>query len=140
MGVTGATTLSDTLAVTNGTTVGGTLGVIGLSSLAGVAADTINPNADLTHDLGGAALRWNALYAKTINMIDPATPGTNVELSVVSNDLYVDGVKVGGSATVDTTAPSDPDEGMFWMDRNSGILYIWVVNATTGNGNWIQPL
>ena len=140
LAVTGAVTAGDTLAVTNGATVGGTLGVIGASSLAGVAADTINPNADLTWDLGGAALRWTNIYAQTIHMVDPATPAVNIPLTVQGNDLYVDGVKVGGACTVDTAAPASPDEGMMWLDRNSGILYIWVVDSGTGVGNWIQPL
>ncbi len=140
LNVTGAVTAGDTLAVTNGATVGGTLAVIGASSLAGVASDTINPNADLTWDLGGMALRWSNIYTQTIQMVDPATPAVNIPLTVQGNDLYVDGVKVGGACTVDTAAPTSPDEGMMWLDRNSGILYIWVVDAGTGVGNWIQPL
>jgi len=111
-----------------------------LSTLAGVASNTISPNTDLTYDLGTATLRWSNLYTQTINMVDPATPAVNIPLTVQGNDLYVDGVKVGGACTVDTAAPASPDEGMFWLDRNSGILYVWVVDAGTGTGNWIQPL
>ena len=140
LAVTGFVTAGDSLAVINGATVGGTFGVIGASSLAGVAADSINPNANLSWDLGGAMLRWANLYAQTIQMNDPAFPTVSVPLTVQGNDLYVDGVKVGGACTVDTAAPASPDEGMMWLDRNSGILYIWVVDAGTGVGNWIQPL
>lgn len=140
LAVTGAVTAGDSLAVINGATVGGTFGVIGASSLASVAADNINPNANLSWDLGGAALRWANIYAQTIQMNDPAFPTVSVPLTVQGNDLYVDGVKVGGACTVDTAAPASPDEGMMWLDRNSGILYIWVVDAGTGVGNWIQPL
>ena len=138
--VIGAVTMSSTLGVTGAITANDTLNVVGLSTLAGVASNTISPNTDLTYDLGTATLRWSNLYTQTINMVDPATPAVNIPLTVQGNDLYVDGVKVGGACTVDTAAPASPDEGMFWLDRNSGILYVWVVDAGTGTGNWIQPL
>lgn len=105
-----------------------------------LTSNTISPNTDLTYDLGTATFRWSNLYTQTINMVDPATPAVNIPLTVQGNDLYVDGVKVGGACTVDTAAPASPDEGMFWLDRNSGILYVWVVDSGTGTGNWIQPL
>jgi len=138
--VTGAATMASTLGVTGAITASDALNVVGLSTLAGVASNTISPNTDLTYDLGTATLRWSNLYTQTINMVDPATPAVNIPLTVQGNDLYVDGVKVGGACTVDTAAPASPDEGMFWLDRNSGILYVWVVDAGTGTGNWIQPL
>jgi hypothetical protein len=138
--VTGAATMASTLGVTGAITANDALNVVGLSTLAGVASNTISPNTDLTYDLGTATLRWSNLYTQTINMVDPATPAVNIPLTVQGNDLYVDGVKVGGACTVDTAAPASPDEGMFWLDRNSGILYVWVVDAGTGTGNWIQPL
>jgi hypothetical protein len=138
--VTGAGTISGNLGVSGTTTLGNTLNVTGASTMKAIQANTIKAETDLTYDLGAATTRWSNVYTEKVQMIDPAAPATNIALTVAGNDLYVDGVKVGGSATVDTAAPSDPDEGMFWMDRNSGILYIYVVNASTGSGNWIQPL
>ena len=64
----------------------------------------------------------------------------SIPLTVTGNDLFVDGVKIGGMAVVDVTAPTTPDEGQFWLDRNTGNLYIWVIDSGTGIGNWIQPL
>lgn len=118
------------------TNVTGNLGVTGTSQFNGVATHGANilPSADGTHDLGNSLTTWANVYV-----------GTSIELSgipltVSGNDLYVDGVKVGAQATVDTTAPTSPDEGTFWLDRNTGNLYIWVVDSGTGVGNWIQPL
>jgi hypothetical protein len=118
------------------TNVTGGLVVSGATTMNNLAIHGANvvPNADGTHDLGSAAATWANVYV-----------GTSIELSgipltVTGNDLYVDGVKVGAQATVDTTAPANPDEGTFWLDRNTGNLYIWVVDSGTGIGNWIQPL
>jgi len=118
------------------TNITGNLGVTGTSSFTGAVTHGANvvPYSDGTLDLGATSQTWANVYV-----------GTSIELSgipltVTGNDLYVDGVKVGAQATVDTTAPATPDEGTFWLDRNTGNLYIWVVDSGTGIGNWIQPL
>ena len=116
--------------------VTGALEVTGTSMFTGEVTTGANvvPNADATHDLGSAVATWANVHVGTSIQM------SGIPLTVSGNDLYVDGVKVGAQATVDTTAPATPDEGTFWLDRNTGNLYIWVVDSGTGIGNWIQPL
>lgn len=121
---------STTVNVTGSMQIQGSNEVIGIS----IHRDNIVPIADATHDLGTAVATWANVHVGTSIQL------SGIPLTVSGNDLYVDGVKVGAQATVDTTAPTSPDEGTFWLDRNTGNLYIWVVDSGTGVGNWIQPL
>lgn len=118
------------------TNLTGNLQVTGTSLFTGevTTGSNVVPNADATHDLGSAVATWANVHVGTSIQM------SGIPLTVSGNDLYVDGVKVGAQATVDTTAPATPDEGTFWLDRNTGNLYIWVVDSGTGIGNWIQPL
>ena len=114
----------------------GELQALGNLTVTGLAlhGSDIRPSADATHDLGSAVATWANVHVGTSIQL------SGIPLTVSGNDLYVDGVKVGAQATVDTSAPASPDEGTFWLDRNTGNLYIWVVDSGTGVGNWIQPL
>jgi len=114
----------------------GALEVTGTSLLTGETTHGANvlPNADGTLDLGSASATWaNVHVSNSIQM-------AGIPVTITDNDLYVDGKKVGASANVDENAPATPDEGDFWLDRNTGNLYIWVIDSATGVGNWIQPL
>ena len=135
LGVTGAATMGDTLAVTNGATVGGTLDVTGAATMASATiSGNANPDVANTHDLGAAGTEWANVHVGTSIMLQGSA------LTTMNGDLYVDGMKHRGGAIVDENAPAMPDEGDFWLDRNTGNLYIWVIDGGTGIGNWIQPL
>ena len=131
----GTTNLVGDVQMDANATVGGTLGVTGASSFTTATFDgNIIPFADNTYDSGSATNMWANVHVANSIMLN------SIPLTVTGNDLFVDGVKIGGMAVVDVTAPATPDEGQFWLDRNTGNLYIWVIDAGTGIGNWIQPL
>lgn len=132
---TDSATVGTTLDVTGAATMASTLDVTGAATMSSATfAGNADPAAADTHDLGSVGAEWaNVHVSNSIQM-------AGIPVTITDNDLYVDGKKVGASANVDETAPATPDEGDFWLDRNTGNLYIWVIDSATSVGNWIQPL
>ena len=59
---------------------------------------------------------------------DPATPTI----------LYQDGAGTGaGGVSVEDSVPTTTDSGSLWLDTNTGILYVYYDDGTSGQ--WIQP-
>jgi hypothetical protein len=57
-------------------------------------------------------------------------------------DYVWDGVKwvktAQGDATISTTPPPDPRQGQLWWNSDTGILYIWYHDGTSGQ--WVQAV
>lgn len=106
LGVTGATTLSSTLAagastlaslaVTAGATIGTTLGVTGASTLAAVSATTLNTSGLAT--LASASVTGAATVGTTLGVtgISSLTGGVATPLSYKTGGVTVSNVDVGG--------------------------------------------
>jgi hypothetical protein len=52
-----------------------------------------------------------------------------------ATSLWKNGVASGG-VTASATAPSSPNAGDAWLDTNTGVLYVWYVDANSSQ--WIQ--
>ena len=131
----------DSLGVTNNATVGGTLGVTGLTTLASVTAsgditlgdsssDTLDLNAkiegdllttaDSTYAIGTSSVRWSTAWVDSVN----------ASTSITSSGSLA----VTGNAAIDGTLSVD---GNTTIGNNSGDSH--TVNGSVTHNNWIRP-
>lgn len=131
----------DSLGVTNNATVGGTLGVTGLTTLASVtasgditlgdsSADTLDLNAkiegdlltttDSTYAIGTSSVRWSTAWVDSVN----------ASTSITSSGSLA----VTGNAAIDGTLSVD---GNTTIGDNSGDSH--TVNGSVTHNNWIRP-
>jgi len=131
----------DSLGVTNNATVGGTLGVTGLTTLASVTAsgditlgdsssDTLDLNAkiegdllttaDSTYAIGTSSVRWSTAWVDSVN----------ASTSITSSGSLA----VTGNAAIDGTLSVD---GNTTIGDNSGDSH--TVNGSVTHNNWIRP-
>ena len=119
----GAAVSSTTGAFSSNVTVGGTLGVTGLTTMSGAAAVTGNltmtghvlPSANITYDLGSTSLMWRDVYIG---------PGS----------LYINGKKVieDDSGTISIT--TDTDEDLKFTTSGTGTLKLISSNGINITG------
>jgi len=131
----------DSLGVTNNATVGGTLGVTGLTTLASVTAsgditlgdsssDTLDLNAkiegdllttaDSTYAIGTSSVRWSTAWVDSVN----------ASTSITSSGSLA----VTGNAAIDGTLSVD---GNTTIGNSSGDSH--TVNGSVTHNNWIRP-
>ena len=131
----------DSLGVTNNATVGGTLGVTGLTTLASVtasgditlgdsSADTLDLNAkiegdllttaDSTYAIGTSSVRWSTAWVDSVN----------ASTSITSSGSLA----VTGNAAIDGTLSVD---GNTTIGNSSGDSH--TVNGSVTHNNWIRP-
>lgn len=131
----------DSLGVTNNATVGGTLGVTGLTTLTSVtasgditlgdsSADTLDLNAkiegdlltttDSTYAIGTSSVRWSTAWVDSVN----------ASTSITSSGSLA----VTGNAAIDGTLSVD---GNTTIGDNSGDSH--TVNGSVTHNNWIRP-
>ncbi len=127
----GAATNTTTGTYSSNVTVGGTLGVTGLTTMSGAAAVTgdltmtgdILPSANITYDLGSSSMMWKDVYIG---------PGS----------LYINGKKVieddSGSINITTDANEDlkfttSGTGTLKLISGNGISITGEINATSGD-------
>ncbi len=75
-------------------------------------------------------------YIWYTNDLDYEAPGYDP-----SDGQWVDvrpGFGEGQDITFDDTPPVDPQPGDLWYNTNNGISYIWYVDVTTANGQWVD--
>jgi hypothetical protein len=119
----GASISSSTGAFSSNVTVGGTLGVTGLTTMSGAAAVTGNltmtghvlPSANITYDLGSTSMMWRDVYIG---------PGS----------LYINGKKVieDDSGTISIT--TDADEDLKFTTSGTGTLKLISSNGINITG------
>jgi len=119
----GASISSSTGAFSSNVTVGGTLGVTGLTTMSGAAAVTGNltmtghvlPSANVTYDLGSTSMMWRDVYIG---------PGS----------LYINGKKVieDDSGTISIT--TDADEDLKFTTSGTGTLKLISSNGINITG------
>jgi hypothetical protein len=127
----GASVSSSTGSFSSNVTVGGTLGVTGLTTMSGAAAVTgdltmtghILPSANVTYDLGSSTKMWKDVYIG---------PGS----------LYINGKKVieDDSGTISVTTDANEDlkfttsgTGTLKLISGNGISITGEINATSGD-------
>lgn len=113
---------------------GGTLGAI--------STETIRPTANVTYDLGSTSLRWNNVYALTLNGTAVAAQYADLAERYESDSNYAHGtiVKLGG--TKEITATQDENDAQvigvisenpaYLMNDGAGPNDEWLPVAMTG--------
>ena len=113
LGVTGATTLSSTLAVSGNTTVGGTLGVTGATTLSGATQINNTLNVTGASTLGGSGTSGNQLTVGVNGVLMSAGGVTGNSVGVNSTGAQINGGGAGlvfanNRATFGTTSGGAP--------------------------------
>ena len=109
LGVSGATTLSSTLAVTSTATFNGNVDLGNATSdtvtFTGRIDSTVNPSANNTYNLGADALRWNTIYATTFSGTATTAKYADLAEKYVGDEAYQPGTVLvfGGDKEVTVT-------------------------------------
>ena len=102
-----------------------------------LSCDLLDPS-DPDAEVEAGTLWYNpndgVTYIWYLNELDP-------DLADPFDGQWVDvrpGFGEGQDITFDDTPPADPEPGDLWYNTNNGITYIWYLDKTTGNGQWVD--